>query len=346
MGGIDGEKGFSNVKSREQAAPKVSVIMPVYNTRQDWLDLAIGSILEQTFRDFELIIIDDGSDEATQRQLSSYKDARIVLLRQEKNTNPAIARNEGLKVARGKYIAFMDSDDISLSERFEKQVEYLESHPDIGLLATRVSDAVHPWKVERWGERNHPRQIECDLLLAGNVLCTSSVMVRREILCREGIEFRGSYFVAQDYKMWAELVGKAKIVRMDEVLVRYRKRDPNPKREKQEEMAARIRTETLTGRFGVRKEEAEELASFLHVPGVAFDEERLQTAVRHTIEQLEAAGYEREYTESALRWAIRKVYYRTKTWEGQVRLMRMPWGKEMRLGRVWRLWCFVTRGIL
>ena len=346
MEGIDGEKQFSNVKSGEQATPKVSVIMPVYNTRQDWLDLAIGSILRQTFRDFELIIINNGSDEATQRQLSSYKDPRIVLLRLEKNLQAAVARNEGLKVARGEYIAFMDSDDISLPQRFEKQVEYLESHPDLGLVATRVSDAVHPWKVERWGERNHPRQIECDLLLAGNVLCISSVMVRREILRRDGIEFRGDCFPAEDYKMWVELVGKAKMVRLNEILARYRKRKPNPRREKQEEITARIRTEVLTGRFGIKKEEAEELASFLHVPGVTFDEGRLQAAVKHAIEQLGAAGYERKYTESALRWAIRKVYYRTKTWEGQVRLMRMPWGKEMRLGRVWRLWCFITRGIL
>ena len=320
--------------------------MPVYNTRQDWLDLAIGSILGQTFRDFELIIIDNGSDEATQRQLRAYRDPRIILLRLEKNMEAAIARNEGLKIVRGEYVAFMDSDDISLPERFVKQVEYMESHPDIGLVATRVGDAVHPWKVERWGERSHPRQIECDLLLAGNVLCISSVMVRREILRREGIEFRGDCFPAEDYKMWVELVGKAKMVRMDEVLARYRGRKPNPKREKQEEITARIRTEALTGRFGIKKEEAEELASFLHVPGVAFDEEHLIAAMNRTVEQLEAAGYERKYTESALRWAIRKVYYRTKTWEGQVRLMCMPWGKEMRLGRVWRLWCFITRGIL
>ena len=337
---------LANAKSKGQEEPRVSVIMPVHNTRQEWLDTAIGSILGQTLSDFELIIIDDGSDEATQRQLSEYKDARIVRLRLEENVKAAIARNEGLKIARGEYVAFMDSDDISLPERLEKQVEYMENHPGIGLVASRVGDAVHPWKVEHWEGRNHPRQIECDLLLVGNVLCTSSVMVRREILCREDIEFREDSFPAEDYKMWVELVGKAKMLRMDEVLARYRKRNPNPKREEQEEMAARIQTEVLTGRFGVRKEEAEELASFLHVPGVAFDEERLQVAVRHVIEQLGAAGYGREYTESALRWAIRKVYYRTKTWEGQVRLMRMPWGKEMRLGRVWRLWCFITRGIL
>ena len=346
MGGTDGERGFSNVKSRKQATPKVSVIMPVYNTRQDWLDLAIGSILRQTFKDFELIIIDDGSDEATQRYLDSCKDPQIVLLRQEKNTNPAIARNEGLKVARGEYIAFMDSDDISLPQRFEKQVEHLEGHPDIGLVATRVSDAVHPWKVERWGERNHPRQIECDLLLAGNVLCTSSVMVRREILCREGIEFRGDCFPAEDYKMWAELVGRTQMVRMDEVLVRYRKRKPNPRREKQEEIVCRVETEILIRKFGVREEDAQMLISLLRCRGIPENGGCLLAAMNHTIEQLGAAGYEREHTESSLRWAIRKVYYRTKTWEGQVRLMRMPWGKEMRLGRVWRLWCFLTRGIL
>ncbi len=325
--------------------PKVSVIMPVHNTRQEWLDTAIGSILEQTLSDFELIIIDDGSDEATQRQLSEYKDARIVHLRLEKNMKAAIARNEGLKIARGQYIAFMDSDDISLPERLEKQVEYMESHPGIGLVGTRVGDAEHPRRTERLREGNCSEQIECDLLLVGNVYCTSSVMVRREVLRREGISFTNC-FPAEDYKMWLDLLGRTEFGKMDEVLVRYRKKKFLPRREEQEEIACRIQTKSLTQQFKVDEEEARALVSFLHGKEVLEEGERLLTAVKHAIARLEAAGYEKACTERSIQWALRRVFYRTRTWRGQLRLMQLPLAEVMRFGPMWRLWCLMTRGIL
>ncbi len=337
---------LADAQSRARKVPEVSVIMPVYNTRQEWLDTAIGSILGQTFKDFELIIIDDGSDETTQRQLSGYKDSRIVYLRLEENMKAAIARNEGLKIARGQYIAFMDSDDISLPERLEKQVEYMESHPGVGLVGTRIGDAEHPRRAERLREGNCSEQIECDLLLVGNVYCTSSVMVRREVLHRENVQFCADCVLAEDYKMWLDLLGRTEFGKMDDVLVRYRKRELNPKREEQEGIVGQIQFEALTGRFGVEKDKAEALVMFLRTRNTFRDGERMETVVKHIVEQLEAGGYEREYVQKALWWAIRKVYYHTRTLVGQIRLMQLPLGKIVRLGPVWRLWCLVTRGIL
>ena len=324
--------------------PDVSVIMPVYNTRRDWLDLAVKSILEQTYRHFELIIIDDGSAAATQQQLREYRDPRIVLLRLENNMNAAVARNEGLKVAQGEFVAFMDSDDISLPERLEKQVGYLKSHSNIGLLGTRVEDAERPQKTKCSQNRNHSKQIECDLLLVSNVFCTSSVMVRREVLCRAGIQFCADCFVTQDYKMWLDLVGKTGFAKTDEVLVRYREKRPDPRREKQEEIALRVQIEALTRQFGVREDEAQMLISFLRCKQMPDDGNRLLAAMNHTIEQLEAGGYERKYVEASPRWVLRKVYYRTRTWQG--RLMQLPLGKVVYMKPMWRLWCLVTRGVL
>lgn len=320
--------------------------MPVYNTRRDWLDLAVKSILEQTYRHFELIIIDDGSAAATQQQLREYRDPRIVLLRLENNMNAAVARNEGLKVAQGEFVAFMDSDDISLPERLEKQVGYLKSHPNIGLLGTRVEDAERPQKTKCSQNRNHSKQIECDLLLVSNVFCTSSVMVRREVLCRAGIQFCADCFVTQDYKMWLDLVGKTGFAKTDEVLVRYREKRPDPRREKQEEIALRVQIEALTRQFGVREDEAQMLISFLRCKQMPDDGNRLLAAMTHTIEQLEAGGYERKYSEDSLRWVLRKVYYHTRTWQGQRRLMHLLRNNTLQPNLFCRLWCLITRGIL
>ena len=334
------------VSSNGKEKPKVSVIMPVYNTRRDWLDLAIKSILRQTYRDFELIIIDDGSAAATQQQLSEYRDARIVLLRSEKNTNAAIARNEGLKVAQGEFVAFMDSDDISLPERLERQVEYLKNHPNIGLLASRVANANHPQKAERLLNRKHSKQIECDLLLVCNVFCTSSVIVRRDILRREGIQFCADCFVTQDYKMWLDLVGKTEFAKMDEILAQYREKKPDPRREMQEEIARRVQIEALTRKFGVREDEARMLISFLRGKEIPDDGNRLLAVMNHIIEQLEAGGYGKIYAQRAIRWAIRKVFYRTRTWQGQRRLMRVLRHNTLRPSLFRQLWCLFTKGIL
>ena len=338
--------GLANAQSRAREVPEVSVIMPVYNTRQEWLDTAIGSILGQTYSDFELIVIDNGSDEDTRRLLVKYEDPRIVPLRFEKNVGAAIARNEGLKIARGQYIAFMDSDDISLPERLEKQVEYMGSHPNIGLVGTRVGDAVHPRRTECLRGENCSRQIECDLLLVGNVLCISSVMVRREVIRQSGICFRDDYFPAEDYKMWLDLLGRTEFGKMDEVLVRYRRKKNNTRSGKQKVLACRAQAEILTRQFGAKEEDAETLVSFLHARQSSYDQQRLLGAVNRIAEQLEVAGYAKGNIQAALRRAVRRVFYRTRTWRGQRQLLRLPLNEMLQLGLLWRLWCLVTRGIL
>lgn len=108
--------------------PKISVVMSVYNGEK-YLHEAIDSILNQTFKDFEFIIIDDGSTDNSCKIIQSYKDERIILIQQE-NTGVAAAANRGLKIAKGKYIARMDADDISTPDRLEKECNFLESHPE------------------------------------------------------------------------------------------------------------------------------------------------------------------------------------------------------------------------
>ena len=119
----------------------VSVLMSVYNEPEEWMRVAIDSILGQTFTDFEFIIINDNPKRKLNREiLSDYakQDKRIVILENEENIGLTKSLNKGLKVAKGKYIARMDADDISLSDRLEKQVNFMEEHPEVGVCGANI----------------------------------------------------------------------------------------------------------------------------------------------------------------------------------------------------------------
>jgi len=116
--------------------PKVSIILPSFN-RAHLLPRAIKSILSQTFQDFELIIVDDGSSDNTEEVIKSFKDNRIIYIRHDKNKGANAARNTGLQVAGGEYIAFQDSDDEWLPEKLEKQIKVFETAPsEVGIVYT------------------------------------------------------------------------------------------------------------------------------------------------------------------------------------------------------------------
>ena len=115
--------------------PMISVIMPVYNAQQ-YLREAIDSVLDQTFSDFEFIIFDDGSTHESLKIIQSYQDLRIRLISGKGNRKLVPPLNEAMQMAKGKYLARMDSDDISLSNRFEEQVAFMEKNPDIDVCGT------------------------------------------------------------------------------------------------------------------------------------------------------------------------------------------------------------------
>lgn len=116
----------------------ISVVMPTFNTPVEFLEEAVNSILAQTFRDFEFIIIDDCSTDDSRFYLDSLRDERIRLIRNPENLGVTKSLNIGLKAATGKYVARMDSDDISLPTRFEKQFAFMERNPDVVLCGTNI----------------------------------------------------------------------------------------------------------------------------------------------------------------------------------------------------------------
>lgn len=206
----DGLKGKDDI-------PIVSVIMPVYNA-EEYVGLAIESILNQDFRKFEFIIIDDGSTDNSLNIIKTYIDPRIVLVRNETNLKLVASLNKGLHIARGKYIARMDADDISLPARLGKQVEFMEEHPEVGVCGTWVE--LFGGGEGRGCYSNDPG-IAKGTLLFGCSVAHPSVMMSREIL-ESGLSYSPSYPHAEDYALWVQIAKTHQISNLAEVLLKYR----------------------------------------------------------------------------------------------------------------------------
>ena len=204
-------------------APAVSVIMPVYNGRK-FVRHAIDSILNQTFRDLEFIIVDDASDDGTWELLERYGDERIVLIRQGARSGPYPARNRALRIARGEFIAMMDSDDVSHPERLEREMEFLRANPDVALVGTcyRLIDERGAEK-SRWKVLLSNDEIKGELPKR-NWFCGPSVMFRRACLREVGL-FDERFRFAADYDMWLRIAGKFNVANIDEFLFDYREHD-------------------------------------------------------------------------------------------------------------------------
>lgn len=197
----------------------VSILMPVYNTAH-YLQEALDSVLSQTFRDFELIVLDDGSPDNAEEILDTYDDSRIVRYKGEKNAGLSNVLNVGLDMAMGKYIARMDSDDISMPNRLQVQVDYLEQHPEIDLVS--VGMQLFGAKEEVWIREQDPEKVKINALFHSPVLHASSVW-RKESFEKHGLRFCQEMVPAEDYDLWARALLKGlKLVNLSEVLYKYR----------------------------------------------------------------------------------------------------------------------------
>lgn len=203
------------------ATPRVSIVMPVYNGAR-YLRVAVDSILSQTFDDFEFIIIDDGSMDTTRTILKSYRDKRIVLL-DRRHQGLVACLNEGLAAARGEYIARMDCDDIACSERLEKQVRFLDSYPDIGIVGT-ACQVINSWgwKVETLCFPVTDEEIRWFLLLH-NAFAHPSIMLRRGLLETYKLRYDEGWTAVEDYELWTRLLKYTRGANLQQPLLRYRR---------------------------------------------------------------------------------------------------------------------------
>ena len=203
---------------RHAQSPRVTVLMPVYNGAVH-LREAIDSILNQTYRDFEFLIIDDGSQDNSVEVVQSYEDPRIRLIRNEANIGLPATLNKGIRLARGEYIARMDGDDAALPERLERQVAFLDLHPEIGMVGAWLT-LLHDHDVWFCYPEHHD-YLKC-LLLFRNYVGHPTVTMRREVLLLHNIGYDETMWHAEDYDLWIRLSFKTRLHNMPEILHRYR----------------------------------------------------------------------------------------------------------------------------
>lgn len=198
--------------------PKISVVMPVYNGEK-YLREAMDSILGQTYTDFEFIIIDDGSKDSSAEIVRSYDDPRIRFHQNEHNMGVAATLNRGLDLATGEYIARMDADDISLPERFAKQVAYMDEHPEVAVCGCDIE--LFGARYEKRIFAREPKQMRADMFFSCG-LAHPTAMMRGELFGPGGFRYNEQFSKMEDYALWLEVLEKHDISCMPEVLLKYR----------------------------------------------------------------------------------------------------------------------------
>ena len=202
-------------------SPLITVLMPVYNGAT-YLTVAIDSILNQTFSDFEFLIIDDGSTDQSIDQIMSYDDPRIQLIKNKNNRGQSETLNKGLSLARGKYIARMDQDDISMPERLKKQLDFMENNSDV--------DVCGSW-LQLMGKYNGIIELETQSeeikisLLTNQNLAHSAVMIRKSTLVKYDLNYNPTLTVGNDYDLWVRMLEYCSFANLPEPLLKFRMHD-------------------------------------------------------------------------------------------------------------------------
>lgn len=221
---------LNTVFSNKSENPIISVIMPVYNTAS-YLESSIHSILSQTFQNFEFIIIDDASTDDSLKIIEQFEDERIYLIKNKINIGNYACRNQGVNIAKGKYIAVMDSDDIAMPHRLEAQVHCVEMNEDILAVGAQFfSDR---------GLSNKPNDYEeiKVWLMSNNSLLHPSLLIRKEIMLKVG-GYDERYTFSSDYDLVCKIALIGKIINLPDVLMQYTIRKDQISRQNSSEQAS------------------------------------------------------------------------------------------------------------
>ncbi len=195
----------------------ISVVMPVYNAEK-YLREAIDSILNQTYTNFEFIILNDGSTDRTEEIILSYDDSRIIYVKNEENLQIVKTLNKGIGLAKGKYIARMDADDISLPKRFQKQIEYMEEHSDTDVCGTWMQIIDQPQRI--WRYPIWHKEIKAYMLFNTSMF-HPTVLMKRSFF--NTFSYSSLYNKAEDYQLWCSAVDEKRFANIPEPLYHYRR---------------------------------------------------------------------------------------------------------------------------
>jgi len=198
--------------------PKVSVLTPVYKTDEKFLRAAIESVLAQTFRDFEFLLLDDCPSDSRETVVKSYDDPRIVYVKNEGNLGITPSRNRLLEMAHGEYLAVFDHDDVCRADRFEKEVAYLDEHPKCGVVSSWIRH-VPQNRVVEYPREGHAIKVQ----LAHNCIVQHSAsMIRKSALVAYGLHYEQPFSPSEDHALWVRLLPYVDFHIIPEPLLDYR----------------------------------------------------------------------------------------------------------------------------
>ena len=210
--------------------------MTAYNG-EAYIREAIEGVLSQSFRDFELLVVDDGSSDGTVEIVRDFKDDRLRLVQNERNLGISNSRNRGNELARGRYLAAHDQDDISYPNRLKEEVEVLEADPKVVLVCGRV-DSI-PSRQEPWPSQVPPSaEVLAWSLFTGSKITHSTICMRRSALRDHGIRYEQRYHYAEDFELFHKLSEVGTLVMLPSVLGAYRHHEQNTSLVKGAEMKA------------------------------------------------------------------------------------------------------------
>ena len=218
-----------------QYTPKVSVLMPLYHTPTTYVREAIESILNQTFTDFEFLILNNSPEDTRLDEIvASYNDERIRYVKAEKNLGISGGRNKLIEMAKGAYLAVMDHDDISLPDRLKEEVSFLEAHPEVGVIGSQY--LIIPKKRKSSLATNNDQIVRH--LMTGCALLHPSCMIRTSVLHDNHLMYEEAFSPAEDYALYVRFIGKTKFYNIPKILFHYRWHATNTSKTHQDQMKA------------------------------------------------------------------------------------------------------------
>lgn len=196
--------------------------MPVYKAEK-YIELSIQSILKQTYSDFELLLIDDCGNDRSIEIADSFNDDRIKILTNKVNKGIASSRNKGIKYANGYYIALMDDDDICPVNRFQKQIEFLDSNKEIDVVGGRYEMINEKnQKIKVFSEPlNNPQYIKAYMMFY-NPMANGTTMIKNDFLQKNKILYQDNWFGMEDYRFWIDCSLSGNITNLSEILLSWR----------------------------------------------------------------------------------------------------------------------------
>jgi glycosyltransferase involved in cell wall biosynthesis len=207
--------------NQKETNPKITVFMPVYNGEKH-LREAVESILNQTFNDFEFLIINDGSQDKSSEIIKSYKDPRITFLENPKNLGVAKTRNIAFDKAKGEYIVFNDCDDVSLPNRLGRLTNFMDNNPDIDLCGSWMGvfgENIKPWILKT---KKYHSEIKSSLFFVCEILLGSAIL-RKKSFIDNNLKFDEKHkSLSEDFELWVRSQNIVKYHNLQEILVKYR----------------------------------------------------------------------------------------------------------------------------